>query len=79
MIGLFGFLSEATVRIRPLVLSRSPPHPTPPRGHSRLADASPRRAQVPGSVPFLKGVVPAYTGEMMAPFTQNIFTAPTAL
>jgi len=46
MIGLFGFLSEATV---------------------------------PGSVPFLKGVVPAYTGEVMAPFTQNIFTAPTAL
>jgi len=28
---------------------------------------------VPGSVPFLKGVIPAYAGEVMAPFTKNIF------
>uniref|UniRef100_A0A7S3BE27 Light harvesting protein n=1 Tax=Haptolina ericina TaxID=156174 RepID=A0A7S3BE27_9EUKA len=42
MIGLFGFLSEATV---------------------------------PGSVPFLKGgLIPEYTGEVMAPFAKNIFT-----
>lgn len=40
MIGLFGFLSEASL---------------------------------PGSVPLLKGVVPAYTGEVMAPFAKNIF------
>ena len=29
---------------------------------------------VPGSVPLLNGVVPAYDGEPMAPFTNNIFT-----
>ena len=72
---LRGHGADPTPRALPI----PPPPPTPPRGHSRLADASPRRAQVPGSVPFLKGVVPAYTGEVMAPFTQNIFTAPTAL
>ena len=31
---------------------------------------------VPGSVPLLKGIVPAYSGEVMAPFTSNIFIAP---
>jgi len=31
---------------------------------------------VPGSVPLLKGVVPTYAGEVMAPFTTNIFTYP---
>jgi len=31
---------------------------------------------VPGSVPFLKGLVPAYAGEVMAPFSTNIFIAP---
>jgi len=41
MIGLFGFLSEASV---------------------------------PGSVPLLKGVVPAYGGQVMAPFTENIWS-----
>jgi len=41
MIGLFGFLSEATV---------------------------------PGSVPLLKGLIPTYAGEVMAPFAKNIFT-----
>jgi len=42
MIGLFGFLSEATV---------------------------------PGSVPLLKEFgIPAYAGEVMAPFAKNIFT-----
>lgn len=34
-------------------------------------------ATVPGSVPFLKDVVPAYSGEVMAPFASNIFTNPT--
>lgn len=29
---------------------------------------------LPGSVPLLKGVVPAYGGEVMAPFTSNIFS-----
>jgi len=29
---------------------------------------------VPGSVPLLKGVLPAYSGEVMAPFASNIFT-----
>ena len=29
---------------------------------------------VPGSVPFLKGIIPAYTGEVMAPFAKNIFS-----
>jgi hypothetical protein len=29
---------------------------------------------VPGSVPLLKGVVPAYGGEVMAPFSENIFS-----
>jgi len=28
---------------------------------------------LPGSVPFLKGLVPAYSGEVMAPFSKNIF------
>ena len=40
-IGLFGFLSEATV---------------------------------PGSVPFLKGLIEPYNGEVMAPFAKNIFS-----
>jgi len=31
---------------------------------------------VPGSVPFLKGIIPAYSGEVMAPFGVNIFTSP---
>jgi len=31
---------------------------------------------VPGSVPLLKGVIPAYAGEVMAPFSSNIFVAP---
>ena len=30
---------------------------------------------VPGSVPLLKGVIPAYGGEVMAPFANNVFTA----
>ena len=29
---------------------------------------------VPGSVPLLKGVIPAYAGECMAPFKYNIFS-----
>lgn len=31
-------------------------------------------AQVPGSVPLLKGVIPSYAGDVMQPFTENIFT-----
>jgi len=31
-------------------------------------------AKVPGSVPLLKGVIPFYAGEPMAPFASNIFT-----
>jgi len=34
-------------------------------------------AAVPGSVPLLKGVIPTYTGEVMAPFVTNIVTNPT--
>jgi hypothetical protein len=31
-------------------------------------------AQVPGSVPFLKGVIAPYAGDVMAPLTENAFT-----
>ena len=31
-------------------------------------------SSVPGSVPFLKGVIPSYSGEVMAPFAKNVFT-----
>jgi len=31
-------------------------------------------SSLPGSVPLLKGVVPAYAGEVMAPFSENIFS-----
>jgi hypothetical protein len=31
-------------------------------------------AQVPGSVPFLKGIIPAYSGDVMQPFVNNVFT-----
>jgi len=31
-------------------------------------------ATIPGSVPLLKGVVPTYGGEVMAPFAHNIFS-----
>merc|ERR1719454_419361 len=31
-------------------------------------------AQVPGSVPFLKGIIPAYDGDVMQPFVSNVFT-----
>lgn len=41
MLGIFGFLSEATI---------------------------------PGSVPALTGIVQPYSGEVMAPFTENIFS-----
>jgi len=30
-------------------------------------------SQVPGSVPLLKGVIPTYAGDVMAPFAKNIF------
>jgi len=30
---------------------------------------------VPGSVPFLKGVIPSYAGDVMAPFSVNVFDA----
>ena len=30
-------------------------------------------AKVPGSVPALSGIIPPYDGEVMAPFTMNIF------
>jgi len=31
-------------------------------------------SQCPGSVPLLKGLIPAYSGEVMAPFARNVFT-----
>ena len=31
-------------------------------------------ASVPGSVPLLKGVIPPYAGDVMAPLTENAFT-----
>jgi len=31
-------------------------------------------AQVPGSVPLLKGVIQSYSGDVMAPFSENIFS-----
>lgn len=34
---------------------------------------------IPGSVPFLKGVIPAYDGEVMAPFATNVFVNPIPL
>ena len=33
----------------------------------------------PGSVPLLSGVVPSYSGEVMAPFTTNVLGAPFGL
>jgi len=36
-------------------------------------------AACPGSVPLLKGVVPTYAGEVMAPFAENVFKYPTPL
>ena len=33
---------------------------------------------LPGSVPLLKGIVPSYGGEVMAPFVNNIFQYPAA-
>ena len=30
---------------------------------------------IPGSVPALKGVVPPYDGEVMAPFAKSLFPA----
>jgi len=36
-------------------------------------------SKLPGSVPLLKGLIPAYSGEPMAPFTENIFFAPHVL
>ena len=36
-------------------------------------------AQVPGSVPLLKGVIPAYAGDVMAPFATNVFVNPIPL
>ena len=33
-------------------------------------------AAVPGSVPALSGLIPQYTGEVMAPFAENIFAYP---
>ena len=34
---------------------------------------------VPGSVPFLKGVIAPYAGEVMAPFATNVFVNPIPL
>ena len=30
--------------------------------------------QVPGSVPFLKGIIPFYDGDVMQPFVKSVFT-----
>lgn len=30
-------------------------------------------AKIPGAVPFLKGVIKPYSGEFMAPLTENAF------
>jgi len=34
---------------------------------------------IPGSVPLLEGVVPSYSGEVMAPFTENVIGSPFGL
>ena len=31
---------------------------------------------MPGSVPFLKGVLPQYAGDVMQPFVNNVFQGP---
>jgi len=31
-------------------------------------------SSLPGSVPLLKGIIPAYSGDVMAPFSENIFS-----
>ena len=32
-------------------------------------------SKIPGAVPFLKGIIAPYSGDVMSPFMRNVFTS----